>query len=195
MTAAATLMVPIETELARGSAIIHDVMNNVLNFETMIKAGAIKGAAPGVMTGSHVTLTRIIVLRAMLSGSQVILSGISALHATLMVLAGPLTRLSGLVRKILVGRAARRRSGAALIRINSISTSWHHKMSSLKGTTNVSIDRSSKDARRIDLTAGVRLLTGSDPRRKNGMSLAYPMDVFSRDLARYSVERPSSGRE
>jgi len=194
-TAGATLMVPIEMEPAQGSATIHDIMNNVLNFVTMIKAGVINDLAPDVMIRSHATLTRIIVLRAMLTGSQVILNGIIALHAALMVLTGLLTELSGLVHKIPAGRVALRGNTAILFRINSLSTSGHQKMSSLKGITNVLTARSIKDARRLNLTREVKLLKGGNPRQKNGMSLVYLTGVFSKDLAQPNVEMPSSGRE
>jgi len=194
-TAGATLTVPIEMEPAQSSATIHDIMNNVLNFVTIIKAGVINDLAPGVMTRSHATLMRIIVLRAILTGSQVILNGIIALHAALMVLTGLLTELSGLIHKILAGRVALRGSTAILFRINSLSTSGHQKMSSLKGITNVLMARSIKDARRLNLTGEVKLLTGRNPRLKNGMSPVYLTGVFSKDLARPNVEMPSSGRE
>jgi len=182
-------------EPAQSSATIHDIMNNVLNFVTIIKAGVINDLAPGVMTRSHATLMRIIVLRAILTGSQVILNGIIALHAALMVLTGLLTELSGLIHKILAGRVALRGSTAILFRINSLSTSGHQKMSSLKGITNVLMARSIKDARRLNLTGEVKLLTGRNPRLKNGMSPVYLTGVFSKDLARPNVGMPSSGRE
>jgi len=177
-TAAATLTVPIEMEPAQSSATIHDIMNNVLNFVTIIKAGVINDLAPGVMTRSHATLMRIIVLR-----------------AALMVLTGLLTELSGLIHKILAGRVALQGSTAILFRINSLSTSGHQKMSSLKGITNVLMARRIKDARRLNLTGEVKLLTGRNPRQKNGMSLVYLTGVLSKDLARPNVEMLSSGRE
>ena len=196
-TAGATQTVPIEMEPAQSSATIHEIMNNVLNFVTTIKAGIINGLAPGVMTRSHATLMGIIVLRAMLTGSQVILNGIIALHAALMVLTGLLTELSGLIHKILAGRVALQGSTAILFRINSLSTSGHQKMSSLKGITNVLMARGSKNAQRFNLTRGrgVKLLRGRNPRQKNGMSLVYLTGVFSKDLARPNVKMPSSGRE
>src|SRR2546421_8366011 len=196
-TAGATLTVPIEMEPAQSSATIHDIMNNVLNFVTTIKAGVINGLAPGVMTRSHATLMGIIVLRAMLTGSQVILNGIIALHAALIVLTGLLTELSGLIHKILAGRVALQGSTAILFRINSLSTRELQKMNNLKGITNVLMARSIKDAQRFNLTRGrgVKLLRGTGPRQKNGMSLAYLTGVFSRDLARPHTEMPSSGRE
>src|SRR6266550_2926630 len=177
-TAGATLTVPIEMEPAQSSATIHDIMNNVLNFVTTIKARVINDLAPGVMTRSHATLMRII-----------------ALHAVLMVLTGLLTELSGLIHKILAGRVALRGSTAILFRINSLSTSGHQKMSSLKGITNVLMARSIKDARRLNLTREVKLLKGRNPRQKNGMLLVYLTGVFSKDLAQPNVEMPSSGRE
>jgi len=195
MTVGAILMVPIEMEPVRVCATMHDIMNNVLNFGAMSRAGAINDLTPGVMTGSHLTLTRTIVPHAMLSGSRVILSGTIALHATLMVLIDPLIKLSGLIHKILAGRAVLRRSAVILFRANGISTSGHQKMNSLKGTTNVLMARSIKDARQVNLTGGAKLLTGPNPRQKNSMSLAYPMGVFSKDPARYSVKTLSSGRK
>ena len=175
-------MVPIEIEPAQSSA-------------TMIKAGVINDLAPDAMTRSHATLTRIIVLRAMLTGSQVMLNGIIALHAALMALTGLLTELSGLVHKIPAGKVALRGSTAILFRINSLSTSGHQKMSSLKGITNVLMARSIKAALRLNLTGEAILPTGPGPRQNNGMSLVYQTGVFSRDLVWPNVEMPSSGRE
>lgn len=171
-TAGATLMVPIEMEPARGPATTHDIMNNVLNFVTMIKAGVINDLAPGVMTHSHATLTRIIVLRAMLTVSQVILNGIIALHAALMDLTGLLTDLSGLAHKIPAGRVDLRRSAAIPSSINRISTRGLQKMNNLRGITNVLMARGSKNAQRFNLTRGrgVKLLRGTGSRQKNGMS-------------------------
>src|ERR1051326_5422234 len=86
--------VPIEMEAARGRATIHDIMNRVLNFVTMIKAVVIKGLVPGVLSSSHGTLTRIIVLPVMVA--RVILKGIIDLLVTLVVLTSPLTASIGL---------------------------------------------------------------------------------------------------
>jgi hypothetical protein len=95
----ATPKAPIEMEPARGPETIHDIMNRVLNFVTMSKAVAINDLVPGDLSSSHGTLTRIIVLRAMVARG--ILNGIIALLATLVVLTGPLTAWSGLMNNIL----------------------------------------------------------------------------------------------
>ena len=192
-TAGATQAAPIETETARSSATIHGIMNSVLNIVTMLKAGVINDLVPGVMTGSHVTLIRIIVLHAM--PARVILSGIIALHAAPAVLTGPLTKPNGPVHKILAGRVVPQPSAAILFRINSISTSGLQKMNNLKGITNVLMAHGIKDARRLNLPGEGKLQIEHSPRQKYGTSPACLMGAFLKDRARHNVEMNSSGRK
>ena len=182
----ATPKVPIEMVAARGRATIHDIMNRVLNFVTMIKAVVINGLAPGVLSSSHGTLTRIIVLRAMVA--RVILKGIIDLLVTLVVLTRPLTASIGLKNNILACGVVPGHSEAIPLRTKSISTSGNQKTRSLKGITNVLMVRGSKNAQRFNLTRGRGL------KLPNGMSRVWLTGVFSRDLVRPNVKMLSSGR-
>lgn len=137
----ATPKVPIEMEAARGPVTIHDIMNRVLNFVTMIKAVVINDLVPGVLSSSHGTLTRIIVLRVM--AARVILNGIIALLVTLVVLTDRHTERGGLMKNILACGVVPRHSAAIPLRTKSISTSGNQKTSSLKGITNVLMVRGS----------------------------------------------------